>query len=97
MVDELGDKLRVALQNGRFDAALPLIDDYGQAVRRALRAAHDDREREKILSEASSFLQDRLHLARVLRSHLSAQAGANSRQISYENPSSTKSTWKFDA
>lgn len=97
MVDEPGQKLRRALEAGHFEAALPLIEEYGKAALRAMRAAPDDRARANILDEASSFLQDRLHLARVLRSHLSARLAANSRQISYESASCVKSTWKFDA
>ncbi len=97
MVDEPGQKLRRALEAGNFEAALPLIEEYGKAVLRAMRAAPDDHARANILDEASSFLQDRLHLARVLRSHLSAQLTANSRLVSYEGGPSTKSTWRFDA
>jgi hypothetical protein len=97
VVEEVGEKLRRALEAGHFEAALPLIDEYGKAVREAMRLAGDDRTRVDILDRASSFLQDWLHLARVLRAHLSAQVADNSRLISYESGSSTKSTWRIDA
>jgi hypothetical protein len=97
MLDELGEKLRLALKTGRFDTALPLIDEYGKAVRHALRATHDHDEKEEILNEASSFLRDHLHLARILRSHLSARLTANSRLSSYNDLPGIKSTWNFEA
>lgn len=97
MVDELTQKLRQALQAGRFEAALPLIDEYGKATMQAMRAARDDRARTNILNEASSFLKDQLHLARVLRSHLTTQLAANSRLMFYEGTPRTKNTWQFDA
>jgi hypothetical protein len=97
VVEELGDELRQALECGHFEVALPLIDEYGKAALQAIRAARDDHARANIHDEASSFLRDRLHLARVLRSHLSAQLGASSRLISYESVPCTKSTWKLDA
>ena len=97
MADELGKKLELALKTGRFDAALPLINEYGKAVRHAVLATHDSDEKEEILNEASLFLRDHLHLARVLRSHLSARLTANSRLSSYNGLSDAKSTWKFDA
>jgi hypothetical protein len=97
VVEQLGEKLRRALESGHFEVALPLIDEYGKAALQAMRVARDDRTRTNILNETSSFLQERLHLARVLRSHLSAQVRASSRLISYESMACTKSTWKVDA
>jgi hypothetical protein len=96
VVEQLEEKLRRALESGHFEVALPLIE-YGKAALQAMRVARDDRTRTNILNETSSFLQERLHLARVLRSHLSAQVRASSRLISYESMACTKSTWKVDA
>jgi hypothetical protein len=97
VVEEVGEKLRRALESGHFEAALPMIDEYRNATLHDMGAAGDDRTRANILNEASSFLRDCLHLARVLRSHLSAQLAASSRLISYDSAPCPKSTWKLDA
>lgn len=97
MVDEVGKKLGLALKTGRFDTALPLIGEYGEAVRQAVRVTRDHDEKEEILNAAALFLRDHLHLARVLRSHLSARLTANSRLSSYNDMSDAKSSWKFEA
>lgn len=97
MVDELAKKLGIALKTGRFDKALPLISEYGEAVRQAVSATHDSDKKEEILNAAALALRDHLHLARVLRSHLSARLSANSRLSSYNDVSDAKSSWKFEA
>jgi hypothetical protein len=93
----IGQELKHALETGDFCSAVPLIEEYGNLTMQALRTSRSLSERQAVLDEASSFLQDRLHLARVLRSHIAAQIAASSRLISYNDNPITESTWHFEA
>lgn len=95
MVNVEGEIQR-AIESGSFEAAIPLIEQYGEAVLSALRGAGTSQQRSAIASEASAFLQDRLHLARVMRSHLAAQIGAASRNASYAGAPCVNNTWLIE-
>lgn len=87
MIGTLGSQVQLAIESADFDAALPLIDAYGQAVRQAWEQAETSAEKLQIAAAASSFLQDRLHLARVIRSQIAARGAEAVRQLSYSDDS----------
>jgi hypothetical protein len=96
-VSSIEQKLQRTLEAGNFESALQLIDEYGKLIMESVRTAPTATDRLAILDEASSFVQDRLHLARVLRSHIASQITASSRLVSYGGTASVESTWQIDA
>jgi hypothetical protein len=93
VVANVEEEIQSAIESGSFEVAIPLIEQYGQALLSALRGAGTSQEGSALASEAAAFLQDRLHLARVLRSHLAAQIGAASRSASYASAPCAANTW----
>ncbi len=96
MVAEVEEEIQRSIEAARFEAAVPLIEQYGQGILSALRNAATSQERSAIASEATAFLQDRLHLARVMRSHLAAQIGAVSRIACYASAPCVHNTWLIE-
>jgi len=96
VVTKAEEELQRAIESGSFETAMPLIEKYGEAVLSELRKAGDAKERSAIASDASAFLQDRLHLARVMRSHIAAQIGAASRIASYASVPGVINTWHIE-
>lgn len=96
MVAKVEQEIQRALESGRFETAIPLIEQYGQFALSSLRSAGNSQERSAIATEASAFLQDRLHLARVMRSHIAAKIGAASRIASYASTPCVNNTWHIE-
>ena len=94
--NELAERLRHAIETGSFERATSLAQSYGDLIKTRLRAAKTPAEREAIASEASAFLQDRLHLARVMRSHIATEIDAAVRLASYSNTHHSENTWRLD-
>ncbi len=92
----LEDEIQRTIEAGRFGAAIPLIEHYGQYVVQKLIAAKNPQERDEIAGRACAFLHDRLHLARVMRSHIATQLKTTSRVVSYSNIPSIESTWRVE-
>ncbi len=94
------DKIAVgmvkALEEGNAEAALSLINAYGGDVAAQLRVATTSSERQAIADDALSFLQDRLHLARVIRAHFAARIASLSQGASYASYPEASTTWKMD-
>ncbi len=95
MVTKVEKEIQQAIESGSFEAAIPLIERYGEIILSALRHAGNSQERSAIAAEATAFLQDRLHLARVLRSHIATQIGAASRIASYACAPCVSNTWQI--
>ena len=96
MVDEIRRRLHCALQSGSFDSATALAGEYIESLARTLQSTHNDQERVTVANEARSFLQDEIHLARVMRAHIAAQLAHASRIVSYKANSCAENTWHFD-
>ncbi len=94
---QIGVRLRAAIESGSFETATALSKEYGEAAVQELRAATTPQGRIVIAHEAAAFLEDRLHLARVMRSHIAAQIGAASRLCCYANIPSIDQTWFVEA
>lgn len=94
---QIGDRLRAAIESGCFETATALSKEYGDAAVQELRTAISPAERTAIANEAAAFLGDRLHLARVMRSHIAAQIGAASRLCCYTSIPAIDTTWFFEA
>ena len=95
MIEALGTDIQTALASGDFEAALPLINAYGKALRFAFDSAANREEKLNLLTIASSVLQDRLHLARVMRAQLATRSLEASRLLSYDEAGST-ATWRLN-
>jgi hypothetical protein len=87
------DPLTRALEAGDFEAAERIAIEYGKSVAARIRAGGDI----AVLREALDTLNDRLHLARVLRAHLAAQVCANSLAVEYQPAASENRHWQFEA
>ena len=95
MIDAIGSDIQTAIASGDFESALPLISAYGKALRFAIDSASTSDEKLRLVTSASSVLQDRLHLARVIRAQLANRSLEASRLLSYEETGSTD-TWRLD-
>jgi hypothetical protein len=92
----IGERLRRALDAGNFDQALELAAAYGESVKNDLHSAATLDEKALIVDEASRFLQDRLHLARVMRSHIAAQLGIAVRTALYQDTAVPENHWQIN-
>ena len=97
MIEALGSDIQTAIASGDFEAALPLINAYGKALRFAIDSALDRDEKVRLITAASSVLQDRLHLARVMRAQLAARSLEASRLLSYGGGQEASGSWHLDA
>ena len=95
MIDAIGTDIQAAIAAGDFEAALPLIGAYGKALRFAIDSSSDREEKLRLITTASSVIQDRLHLARVIRAQLATRSLEASRLLSYGDMGSTE-TWRLD-
>ena len=96
MANHITDLLSQAIAKGDFQAVSGLIDQYGRTVARDFQVAPNNAERTVIVNQAVAFLQDHLHMARVMRSHLHAQLKALSRTSSYSETRSSQNTWQME-
>jgi hypothetical protein len=90
------EQLKRAIEAGDFERAPLLAEAYVVAIRKEIEAAPNVKERAAIAEQARSFLEDRLHLARVLRAHIGAQLGAARGVAFYQNTSSEQRSWQFE-
>ncbi len=95
MIEDVAAKIQQALEAGDFEAALPLIETYGQAVKDAMQTA-SARQRKTIAGASSAFLSDRLHLARVMRAQLATQWSNLSRAASYSASAHEENSWHME-
>lgn len=90
--------LAQALKIGDFAAAQCAAEEYGRDIRAQLQTAADPDRRAAIYREGLEALRNHLHLARVLRAHLAAQAQSNAGSCVYAQQQSQadRHTWKFE-
>jgi hypothetical protein len=96
MDSNLAFALQHAIQAGDFEAARSLSIEYGKAVCNELTLAKNIDERTEILDRSIRTLRQQLHLARVVRSHISARLTATSRQHLYGTCESRDYTWQLN-
>ena len=92
-MEQLGRELKSALEAGDFETARPLIESYGKTAAQALIAARGSAQREEIMKRTAAFLQDRLHLARVMRAQLATQLAAAAGLACYAERPAAESAW----
>jgi hypothetical protein len=92
-----GEQLSRTLRSGDFEAAGALSAVYGAAVEAELAANTSLAERLAVAQASLAFLNDQLHLARVLRAHLSSQIRDNSALFLYAAPQAEDHCWELDA
>jgi hypothetical protein len=96
-VANLDQELRLALESGDFELALPLIESYGRCAVEAVRNATTPSEQSEMLRVSMEFLQDRLHLARVMRAQIASRIAICTRVGLYQELSETSKTWQLEA
>ncbi len=89
----IAEKLRGAVESAAFERVPALAEAYGTAISDAVRGAGSFEDGIEIAGQACSFLEERLHLARVMRAHISAQMAEVCRLASYRSSPSIDSTW----
>ena len=85
--NEIGLQVQNALTAGNFAAADPLILQFSECVHQQIALAFTDEQRLALTKEVLAQLSDWLHLARVLRSHVSSalnSADAESQYLAYK-------------
>jgi hypothetical protein len=92
-----GEQLSRTLRSGDFEAAGPLSAVYGATVQAGLAASTSLAQRLALAQTSLAFLNDQLHLARVLRAHLSSQIRDNSALFLYAAPDPENHCWELDA
>jgi hypothetical protein len=90
------EDLARALRSGDFAAANPLAAAYGRGIMAELGAAATSESREAIARPALEFLNDQLHLVRVLRAHLASRLRANVAPCGYQTAEPDKHCWRFE-
>ena len=96
-MDNQAQELQRALESGEFELALPLIESYGRSAIHASQKSKTFSEQSEMLRTAAAFLQDRLHLARVMRAQIASQIALCSRACLYEEASKVDNTWQLEA
>lgn len=89
-------QLSSAIQSGDFDAAQPLIADYGSTIRAELHSAPPE-ERQRIFDQALETLNEHLRLARLMRSHMHLRLRQLSGESLYSSQHQPTHTWGVDA
>jgi hypothetical protein len=84
------------LESGDFEHALPLIESYGRSAIQAAQAAETFSEKSEVLRTSAAFLQDRLHLARVMRAQLAGKIALCSGLGIYQDASRLTNTWQLE-
>lgn len=90
-------QLASAVQSSNFEAAQPLIVEYGSTVQAQLRSAASAEERRRIYDQAIDTLSEHLRLARLMRSHMHLRLRQLSGESLYNGPGQPLHTWRLDA
>jgi hypothetical protein len=91
------EQLSRTLRSGDFEAAGALSAVYGATVQAELATSASLAERLVVAQASLAFLNDQLHLARVLRAHLSSQIRDNTALFLYAAPDAENHCWELDA
>ncbi len=85
-IKDVASRVNDALRDGSFASADLLILEFSAVARQQIASVLGDEQRWALRAEVLSQLNDWLHLARVLRSHISSAlhaANAESKYLSY--------------
>ncbi len=86
-----------ALKSKDFTEAIACAARLGEQALRDLKAAPDNETRTAIFHKNTATLADALHLARVLRAHLSAELNTNTGTLFYHQVDSERNRWRIHA
>jgi hypothetical protein len=92
---DLAGRLASTIQSCDFEAAQPLIAEYGAAIRGQLRSA-SPQERQLIFDQALETLNEHLRLARLMRSHMHLRLRQLSGESLYNSQRQSLHTWHLD-
>lgn len=96
MLTDIAARLAAAIQSGDFEAAQPLIAEYGAAMQAQLRSA-PPQERQLLFDQALESLNEHLRLARSMRSHMHLRLRQLSGECLYNSQRQHLHTWRLDA
>jgi hypothetical protein len=88
--------LQQLLESGQFELALSALDSFSQLMLENASAARSATEQRQMLQDAQMFLEERLHLARVMRAQLASQVATTNRLIGYQDVATSESSWNLD-
>jgi hypothetical protein len=86
-----------ALKSKNFEEAIACAARLGEQALRDLKSAPDNETRTAIFRKNTAALADALHLARVLRAHLSAELNTNTGTLLYQQVDSERNRWRIHA
>lgn len=93
MAKDLRRELRDAIQSGDFELVSTILPQIRDDIARQLIAVHNEVDRGRILRESLDFLEESLHLARVMRAHLAAKLRTVGLLSRYQSQIEDTSRW----
>lgn len=88
-------ELQDAIQAGNFERAFILIPEFRGELSRELASAISNDDRRQKLRRATEFMEESLHLSRVIRAHLAARLRATESMARYQAPPDVGSRWSI--
>jgi hypothetical protein len=92
---DISGRLASAIESGDFEAAQPLIAEYGNVMQAQLRAA-SPADRQRVYDRALETLNEHLRVARMARSHIYARVRQLSGQSLYTSQREHLHTWRVE-
>lgn len=93
----ISDELKQAILNRDFDRAQELIAAWGQDIRARMRTAAGSTELRRIHEDATSFGEETLYLAHIIRSQIATELQANSASFLYRDADLKQNRWQIQA
>jgi len=97
MDSELRVRTTAAIQSGDFALFRVVMDEYSRDITARIRSEKNRAERERVYRDSLEFLEECLHLARVMRSHIAARLHVNTSTSHYRYERDGVSTWRAEA
>lgn len=97
LTTDLAARLVSVIQAGDFEAAQPLIAEYGAAIQAEIRSSTAPEQRQSIFDRALNTLNEHLRLARLTRSHIHLRLLQLSGESLYASQPQSLHTWQLDA
>ena len=95
--NNVGIELREAIQTGDFGRVSVLVPEFRRCLSCDMQSASSDEARLQKLQAALDFLEESLHLARVMRAHVAAKLRTSVSTSRYQTQAGQESRWSVNA
>ncbi|MBV8071883.1 MAG: hypothetical protein JO270_18385 [Acidobacteriaceae bacterium] len=96
MAEDLQGELYEAIQAGDFPRMCILMPQYRERLEKQLAATENAEDRRQMLQGSLVFLEESLHLARVIRAHMAARLRAMNSLCCYQSSEGGTSRWSVN-